>query len=72
MYQGRKAFIVDKFGGEVFVRRFPNGRQIRRFRGPSMPGVFRAQGEKFKAIGQRRWAQAFTSRMQYEIELAKR
>ena len=71
-YHGRKGFKVKKYGDEVFVRAYPKGRQIRRFRGPSMPGVFRAQGKRFKEIAQRRWAVTFPNRMKYEIEKAKR
>lgn len=72
MHRGRKGFIVAKYGNEAFVRRFPTGRQIRRFRGPSLPGVFRAQTSKFKRIAGERFPKAFYSRMQYEIERAKR
>lgn len=72
VYQGRKAFIVDRYGGEVFVRRYPKGRQMRKFRGPSMPGVFRAQGGYMQRIAEQRWRTTFNSRMRYEIERAKR
>jgi hypothetical protein len=68
----RKGFRIPRFGNEVFVRRFGKGRQVRRFRGPSMPGVFRAQGFQMKALAELRWTTAFGSRMRYEIELAKR
>lgn len=71
-YNGRKGFRVLMYGNEVFVRQHPKGRQIRRFRGPSLPGVFRASSPRFKAIAQRRWAAAFPSRMQFEISRAKR
>lgn len=71
-YRGRKAFIVPKYGGEVFVRRHDKGRQIRRFRGPSLPGVFRAQELKFKRIANKRFQRAFKSRMDYEIARAAR
>lgn len=68
--QGRKAFRVLAYGNEIFVRRHGKGRQIRRLRGPSLPGVFRAKGGPMQAIAARRWKQAFKSRLQYEIELA--
>jgi hypothetical protein len=68
---GRKAFRVAAYGNEVFVRRFAKGRQIRRLRGPSLPGVFRAKGNDMKTLAQQRWAVAFRSRMAYEIGLAK-
>jgi len=71
-YKGRKAFRIAKYGNEIFVRRNGSGRQVRRLRGPSLPGVFRAQYARFQAIAQQRWAAAFRSRMQYEIELAKK
>ncbi len=69
-YQGRKAFRVKAYQGEIFVRRFEKGRQIRRFRGPSMPGVFRAQRGKFLQIVAKRWPVTFASRMQHEINKA--
>ena len=69
---GRKGFRIARFGNEVFVRRFGKGRQVRRFRGPSMPGVFRAKGDEILALARARWAKTFASRMQYEIEVAKR
>lgn len=71
-YQGRKAFRIRAFADEVFVRRFGRGRQVRRLRGPSMPGVFRAQGVKFKRIAQNRWQVRFNHQLKYEIEIAKR
>lgn len=69
---GRKGFRIARFGDEVFVRRFAKGRQVRRFRGPSMPGVFRAKGSFMKRLAEQRWQTTFNSRMRYEIELAKR
>lgn len=71
-WKGRGAFQVVRYGGEVFVRRYPKGRRIRRFRGPSLPGVFRARSEEFKVIAARRWAVTFPSRLRFEIERAKR
>lgn len=71
VHKGRKAFKVEKYG-DVFVRREEKGRQIRRFRGPSMPGVFRARSVQFKRIGQERWVVTFPNRLKYEMELAKR
>lgn len=71
-YHGRKAFRIKAFGNEVFVRRQGKGRQVRRLRGPSMPGVFRAKGEFMKSLAETRWRKTFASRMQYEIEQAKR
>jgi hypothetical protein len=71
MHHGRKAFKVAKYGDEIFVRRFARGRQIRRFRGPSLPGVFRAQVTKFRAIAAKRWPKVFANRMRFEIEKAK-
>lgn len=69
---GRKGFRIGKFGNEVFVRKLGKGRQVRRFRGPSMPGVFRAQGLSMQRLAQQKWSRAFASRLQYEIQLAKR
>jgi hypothetical protein len=69
---GRKGFRIAKFGDEVFVRRFAKGRQVRRFRGPSMPGVFRAQGPRMKAIAEARWKVRFAHQMRFEIDRAKR
>lgn len=69
--RGRLAFRIPGTN-EIFVRRNAKGRQFRRLRGPSLPGVFRAQYRRFEAIAKQRWAAAFRSRMQYEIELAKR
>ena len=71
-YKGRKAFRILGFNNEIFVRRHAKGRQVRRLRGPSLPGVFRAQYGYFQALAKQRWATAFRSRMAYEIELAKR
>lgn len=71
-YHGRKAFIVQRYDGEVFVRKHATGRQIRRYRGPSLPGVFRAQGKKFTAIANQRWPRAFENRLKYQIALAER
>jgi hypothetical protein len=68
----RKGFRIGKFGNEVFVRRDAKGRQVRRFRGPSMPGVFRAKGPEMLALARTRWATTFANRMRYEIEVAKR
>lgn len=68
---GRKAFRVPGTN-EIFVRRNAKGRQFRRLRGPSLPGVFRAQYGRFEALAKKRWPAAFRSRMAYEIELAKR
>lgn len=70
--QGRKAFRVLAYGNEIFVRRFARGRQIRRLRGPSLPGVFRAQKALFQMIANTRWPINFRSRMAYEIQQAKR
>ncbi len=71
-YHGRKGFKIAKYGGEVFVRRDPKGRRVKRFRGPSMPGIFRARAKEFLVIARNRWAQTFPSRMKYEIEQAKK
>ena len=71
-HRGQGAFIVDKFGGEVFVRRHIKGRQIRRFRGPSLPGVFRAQAERFLKLAVQRFQVTFKSRLTFEIEKARR
>lgn len=67
----RKGFRVLQYGNEVFVRRNPKGRQLRRFRGPSMPGVFRARAGEFEQIARSRFAVTFPSRLQYEIAKAK-
>lgn len=72
VYQGRPAFIIPAYNNEVFVRADAKGRRVRRFRGPSLPGLFRAQSTRFKQIALARWAVTFPSRMQFEIELAKR
>lgn len=69
--QGRKAFRVLAYGNEIFVRRHATGRQIRRLRGPSLPGVFRAKGNPMQDLAQQRWKQAFASRLKYEIALAR-
>jgi hypothetical protein len=58
---GRKGFRIPRFGDEVFVRRFAKGRQVRRFRGPSMPGVFRAQGPFMQRLAEQRWAVTFAN-----------
>lgn len=68
---GRKAFRIPGTN-EIFVRRFGKGRQFRKLRGPSLPGVFRAQYGYFQSLARQKWATAFRSRMAYEIELAKR
>lgn len=70
-YQGRKAFRIGAFKNEVFVRRFAKGRRVRRLRGPSMPGVFRAQNDKMMVIARKRWAVTFQNRLKFEIEAAK-
>jgi hypothetical protein len=69
-YQGRKTFRVKKYGNEIFARRHAKGRAIRRIRGPSLPGVFRARENEFINIAHRRFRRAFPSRMQYEIDRA--
>lgn len=66
-YHGRRAFKIEAYGGEVFVRRADKGRRVRRFRGPSMPGVFRAQRPAFDKLIGERWPKAFASRLDYEI-----
>lgn len=71
-FKGRKAFIVPKYGNEVFARRFATGRQMRRLRGPSLPGVFRAREKEFTAIAQDRFPKAFRSRIQFEIAKAEK
>lgn len=68
---GRKAFRVAAYGDEIFVRTNARGRQMRKLRGPGMPNVFRAQGEKFRQIAIKRWAVTFPNRLKYEIERAK-
>lgn len=66
-YHGRRAFVIHAYGGEVFVRREDKGRRVRRFRGPSMPGVFRARRPAFDKLIRERWPKAFASRLDYEI-----
>jgi len=66
----RKAFQVAKFGTKVFVRRSSTDRRIRLFRGPSLPGVFRARTAEFQRIARERWAVTFPSRLRFEIEKA--
>lgn len=70
-YHGRKGFRVLRYGNEVFVRSNATGRKLRRFRGPSLPGVFRSRSEEFKAIAAERWKVAFPNRLKFEIEQAK-
>jgi hypothetical protein len=72
IHHGRRAFFVQAYGDEVFVRKFGQGRQIKRFRGPSMPGIFRARTKELRKIATVRFPKAFASRIQWEIELAKR
>lgn len=69
--QGRKAFFIPKYGGEVFVRRAATGRQIRRVRGVSMPSVFRARSDEFEEIAKKRWAVTFPNRLRFEIAKAE-
>lgn len=71
-YQGRKAFRIAAYGNEVFVRKAGKGRGVRKIRGPSLPGVFRAQRALFQQIANTRWPINFKARMAYEIEQAKR
>lgn len=70
-YQGRKAFRIGAFKNEVFVRRSAKGRRVRSLRGPSMPGVFRAQNDRMMVIATKRWGVAFQNRLRYEIEQSK-
>jgi hypothetical protein len=72
MYRGRLGFRIPAYGDEVFVRTHAKGRNVRRFRGPSLPGVFRAKGSDMQVIAAERWRTTFNSRLRYEIELAKR
>jgi hypothetical protein len=72
MYRGRLGFRIKAYGNEVFVRTHGKGRAVRRFRGPSLPGVFRAKGDEFTVMAEQRWIETFRSRLRYEIELAKR
>jgi hypothetical protein len=69
---GRRAFQIPKFGNEYFVRKSASGRRIKRIRGPSLPGVFRASVDKFSAIARHRWVKTFNSRLKFEIEKAMR
>lgn len=69
-YHGRKAFVVKSYGAQIFVRRFGEGRRIRRFRAPSLPGVFRARRAFFNQLIAEKWPRSFQSRMRYEIERA--
>lgn len=69
-YKGRKTFRIAKYGNEVFARRFATGRQVRRLRGPSLPGVFRAREEEFGRIAREKLPKAFRSRLQFEIDKA--
>lgn len=68
---GRRAFVILAFGNEYFVRKSVKGRRVKRIRGPSLPGVFRASTEKFTRIAKDKWAIAFPSRLRFEIEKAK-
>lgn len=70
-YKGRKAFRIASFNDEIFVRKDAKGRRLRKLRGPSLPGVFRAQGEYFTQVARKRWAVTFPNRLTYEIEKAK-
>jgi len=69
---GRRVFIIPRYGNEYFIRKSDSGRRVRRFRGPSLPGVFRAQLDRFRAIARDRWAVTFPNRMRFEIEKAQR
>lgn len=69
-YHGKPAFILASKGGEVFVPRSGGG--IRRFRGPSMPGMFRAQLPEFKRSVRERWPKEMERSMKFEIQRAAR
>ena len=69
-YRGRKAFIIKPYQDEIFVKRENGG--VRRYRGPSLPGVFRAQQKRMLAIIKARWPKTFKSRLDYEIAQASR
>lgn len=68
---GRRVFQVNAYGNQYFIRRQNKGRSIKRIRGPSLPGVFRANLDKFRTIAQTRWATTFPNRLRYEIEKAE-
>lgn len=68
---GRRAFVIPAYGNEHFVRKAAKGRGVKRIRGPSLPGVFRASIDKFQRIAQAKWAKAFQSRMKFEIAKAE-
>lgn len=67
---GRRAFVIAAYGNEYFIRKHAKGRRVRRIRGPSLPGVFRASLDKFTGIAHARWAIAFPNRLRYEIDNA--
>jgi len=69
---GRRVFRIPAYGNDYFIRRNPTGRSVRRFRGPSLPAVFRAKTEEFERIARRRWRVVFPNRLRFEIEKAQR
>ena len=69
---GRRAFRIPAYGNEYFVRRNVKGRAVKRVRGPSLPGAFRAASKDFERIAIDRWNVAFPSRVRFEIDKAQR
>ncbi len=70
-YKGRKTFRVPAMHNDVFARRYATGRQIRRLRGPSLPGVFRAREREFTALARALFPKRLESRIQYELRKAE-
>jgi len=69
--EGRRVFHIPDFGGEYFIRKAAGGRSVRRFRGVSLPGAFRAREDEFMLIARTRWETTFPNRLTYEIEKAR-
>lgn len=67
---GRRAFVIPAYGNEYFVRRSAKGRGVKKIRGPSLPGIFRASSDKFKRIAKDRWNTAFPNRLRFELDKA--
>lgn len=69
---GRRVFQIASKGGDFFIRRKGGGRRIRRYRGPSLPGAFRAQEGEFREIAIDRWRVTFPNRLRFELDKAIR
>lgn len=70
--QGRKGFVVEKFGGHVFTRVGP-GRQIKKASGPSIPqfaATKRVQADLIK-YAQEFWARELERNIRFAISRRK-